>query len=250
MRLARIAALKAELDALRAANPAGTPNFDHSTDLELTFTSNAIEGNTLTALETTLVIEQGITIGGKPLRDHLEAIDHFEALAYVRHLARHAQPLTENDIRSLHRLVLLRSNPDLAGRYAQQGRYVLTETGHHAFPAPAEIPALMQDFVTELHAAEPGPATAFDAHRRLVDIHPFDDGNGRTARLLMNLLLLQAAYPPVAIRPIDRPAYLTALQQAQAGHGPQAFATLMATRLEASLIDAIEATRILGAQRP
>src|ERR1700674_4932114 len=91
--LASIAARKAELDQLRSRAPGGTTNFDHSQDLELTYTSNAIEGNTLTAVETTMVIEQGITVAGKPLKDHLEAIDHFDAIPYVRELARQKAPI-------------------------------------------------------------------------------------------------------------------------------------------------------------
>jgi Fic family protein len=130
---AAIETKKAELDRLRARAPGGTANFDHSQDLELTYTSNAIEGNTLTAVETTMVIEQGITVGGKPLKDHLEAIDHFAAIRYVRDLAREKTRLAEMDVRTLHRLVMLRSNPDIAGRYADQGRYILTESGRHSF---------------------------------------------------------------------------------------------------------------------
>ncbi|MBC7638083.1 MAG: Fic family protein, partial [Acetobacteraceae bacterium] len=106
--LAAIAAKKAELDHHRQRAPGGTTNFDHSQDLELTYTSNAIEGNTLIAVETTMVIEHGITIAGKPLKDHLEAIDHFEALGYVRALAREPAALTEMDLRKLDRVVLLR----------------------------------------------------------------------------------------------------------------------------------------------
>src|ERR1700738_2865146 len=140
---ARIAAKKAELDRLRPVVGAGLGNLEHIHDLELTYTSNAIEGNTLSAAETTLVIEQGITVGGKPLKDHLEAIDHYEAIRYVREIARRAVPLTELDLRNLHRLVVQRSRPDIAGRYADQGRYVLTETGRRSFPSPAEIQALM-----------------------------------------------------------------------------------------------------------
>src|SRR5689334_18783854 len=115
--LARIAEKKAELDRLRALAPHGLGNLEHVHDLELTYTSNAIEGNTLTAAETTLVVEQGLTIGGKPLRDHLEAIDHFEAIRYVRTLARSEAPLTEADMRNLHSLIVRRSNPEIAGRY-------------------------------------------------------------------------------------------------------------------------------------
>ena len=127
--LRQIAAKKAELDRLRPQAPHGLQNLDRSYDIELTYTSNAIEGNALTAAETRIVIEHGVTIGGKPLKDHLEAIDHFEALRYVRDLARQTVPLREADIRNLHRLVMLRSDPDAAGRYANQGRYVETDSG-------------------------------------------------------------------------------------------------------------------------
>ena len=137
--LASVATRKAELDQFRIRAPGGTANLDHSQDLELTYTSNAIEGNTLTAVETTMVIEQGITVAGKPLKDHLEAIDHFEAIHYVRELARQPTPLTEMDVRNLHRLVVLRSRPDIAGSYADQGRYVLTDSGRHGFPSPVEV---------------------------------------------------------------------------------------------------------------
>jgi Fic family protein len=109
-------------------------------------------------------------------------------------------------------LVMKRSRPDLA-------RYVRTETGRHVFPAPAEIPARMGDFALWLRTAPDTPGPAFDAHSRLVDIHPFNDGNGRTARLLMNLILIRGGYPPVAIRPEDRLRYIRALQESQAGLG-------------------------------
>ena len=241
--IARTHAKKTALDLLRVRAPGGLANFEHSQDLELTYTSNAIEGNTLTAGETTLVIEQGITIAGKPLRDHMEAVDHFEALRYVRGLARQSARLTEFDLRTLHRLVMLRSAPEIGGRYAGQGRYVLTDAGRHAFPSPAEVPALMGDFAGWLGAADLTPATAFTAHRRLVEVHPFDDGNGRTARLLMNLVLLRAGYPPIAVRPVDWPAYIAALQAAQAGQGADAFDHLLYERLDATLDEYLDAAR-------
>jgi len=123
-----IAEKKAELDRLRARAPGGLSNFEHTQDLELTYTSNAIEGNTLSAVETTLVVEKGITIGGKPLKDHLEVVDHFEALHYVRELARQPNPITESDVRNLHRLVMLRSGPEIAGRYANGSLRVTTRS--------------------------------------------------------------------------------------------------------------------------
>jgi Fic family protein len=188
-----------------------------------------------------MVIEHGITIGGKPFKDHLEAVDHFEALRFVRNLARQAVPLRETDIRNLHRLVMQRSDPDMAGRYANQGRYVETDSGRHHFPSPAEVPPRMGDFAKWLGAASTTPETAFTAHRRLVEIHPFNDGNGRTARLLMNLVLLRGGYPPVAVRLQDRPAYIDALQHAQTGRGSEAFEKLLYERLDATLGECLSA---------
>ena len=240
---ARVTAKKAEIDRLKGPRADRLVNLDRSRDLELTYTSNAIEGNTLNAAETTLVIEQGITIAGKPLKDHLEAIDHHEAIAYVRDLATRPTPPTEFDIRTMHRLVVLRSNPSIAGSYADQYRYVLTDAGRHRFPAPIEIPGLMRDFGAWLSVTAATPAAAFGAHLRLVDIHPFNDGNGRSGRLLMNLILLRAGYPPIAVRPVDRPAYLDSLQQAQAGRGSEAFGGLLWTRLEAAVDESLDALR-------
>lgn len=230
-----IAARKQQLDALRPLSSEALTNLEHYYDIELTYTSNAIEGNTLSPVETTLVIEKGITIAGKPLKDHMEALDHYNALRYVRQLGSRSAPLTESDVRNLHSLVVQRSRPDIAGRYADLNRYVRTETGRHVFPSPAEIPALMGDLAACLREAPATPETAFAAHRRLVDIHPFNDGNGRTARLLMNLILIRGGYPPVAVRPEDRLAYIRALQEAQAGQGAGRFDLLMHERLHGTL---------------
>jgi len=230
-----VARKKAELNRLLGRTIAALSNLEHAHDLELTYTSNAIEGNTLNAAETALVVERGITIAGKPLKDHLEAIDHYEAIRYVRELARQETPLTEVDVRSLHSLVMKRSDPEIAGRYANRGRYVATNAGPYNFPSPAEVPALMGDFAAWLARAPDTPQTAFTAHRRLVDIHPFNDGNGRTARLLMNLILIRGGYPLVAVRPEERPAYVDALQGARTGHGAERFDRLLQERLNAAL---------------
>jgi Fic family protein len=234
--LQAIAAKRERLGKLRPLPPEALAKLEHYYDIELTYTSNAIEGNTLSPVETTLVIEQGVTIGGKPLKDHLEALDHYDAIRYARELARQrSAPLTAGDVRNLHSLIVKRSRPDIAGRYADLARYVRTETGRHAFPSPAEIPALMGDFGAWIGSAPDTPEAAFAAHRRLVDIHPFNDGNGRTARLLMNLILIRGGYPPIAVRPEDRPAYIRALQQAQAGEGTESFDALLYERLDATL---------------
>ncbi|HKD08098.1 MAG TPA: Fic family protein [Bryobacteraceae bacterium] len=239
--MASIAAKKKRLDELRPLSEKALAALEHYYDVELTYTSNAIEGNTLSAIETTLVIEKGITVGGKPLKDHLEALDHYDAIRYVRELARHETPITEGDVRNLHRFVMQRSEPEIAGRYADRPRYVRTEAGRYAFPQPAEIPSLMGDFTAWLTQAPNTPQTAFAAHRRLVDIHPFNDGNGRTARLLMNLVLFRGGYPPVAVRPEDRLEYIRSLQQEQAGQGDESFNALLYRRLDATLEEYLSA---------
>jgi Fic family protein len=240
-----IEAKKQRLACLRPLSAEALLKLEHYYDLEITYTSNAIEGNTLSPVETTLVIEQGITIGGKPLKDHLEALDHYDAIRYVRELAREqTAPVTESDVRNLHHLVVSRSRPDIAGQYADLARYVRTETGQHMFPSAVEVPALMADFAAWLREQPGTPETSFAAHRRLVDIHPFNDGNGRVARLLMNLILIRGGYPPVAIRPEDRVAYIRALQKAQAGEGAEDFTRLLYGRLDATLDDYL---RVLGA---
>lgn len=231
------------MDRLRPLSPRALTGLEHAYDLELTYTSNAIEGNTLTQIETALVIEHGVTIAGRKLKDHLEAIDHYDAIRYVREIARHTEPLTESDVRNLHALVMRRSEPDIAGGYATSSRYVNTDRGRHAFPSPAELPALMGDFAAWLRAAPATPETAFVAHRRLVEIHPFNDGNGRTARLLMNLILIKGGFLPLAIRPDDRLAYLQALQESQAGRGDEAFRRLLYERLDATLAEYLSALR-------
>src|SRR5271155_3251345 len=157
---------KSRLDRVRPLSPDALRNLEHYYDLEITYTSNAIEGNTLSAVETTLVIEKGVTIGGKPLKDHLEALDHYDAMRFVRELARENTTLTEIDVRNLHRLVVQRSRPDIAGRYAVLARYVRTETARYDFPSPVEVPALMGDFAKWLRSAADTPESASTAHRR------------------------------------------------------------------------------------
>ena len=242
-----IAEKKKLLDELRPLSPEALANLDHYYDIELTYTSNAIEGNTLSPVETTLVIEKGITVGGKALQDHLEALDHYDAVRYVRQLARQPGPLVESDVRNLHKLVMQRSAPEIAGRYATLPRYVRTDTGRHNFPSPVEIPPLMSDLVGWLSTAPNRPETGFAAHRRLAAIHPFNDGNGRTARLLMNLILIRGGYAPITVRPEDRLEYIRSLQQEQAGQGEQAFNALLYRRLDTILDEYLAA---LQASRP
>ncbi|MBE7157641.1 MAG: Fic family protein [Rhodospirillales bacterium] len=230
----RIAGKKAELDALRPVSGPSLKALDAWYDVELTYTSNALEGNTLTRSETAIVLEKGFTVSGKPLKDHLEAIGHRDALAYVRELGTdHEGPVREADVRNMDRLVLQKIDPDEAGRYSKHGRVISGSS--LVLPSPAEIPSRMGDFTRWLGTAPRTPEAAFDAHEGLVTIHPFSDGNGRTARLLMNLLLLKTGYPPVVIRPEDRPAYHDSLEAVQIRDDRSAYHRFMKVRLESAL---------------
>ena len=172
--VARIADKKAQLDKLRPLSQAALGQLQKHYDVELTYTSNAIEGNTLTLRETAEVIEHGLTIGGKPLRDHLEALDHYDAVLWMRDLAAATTPVGETTICELHRRIVLRSQPDIAGFYSRLPRRIAGSGT--IFPSPAKIPDLMERLGTWLVATAPTPATAFEAHFRLTAIHPFADG--------------------------------------------------------------------------
>lgn len=232
-----VLAKKWELDALRQVLPLGVlDSLEHAQRIDITFTSNAIEGNTLTAGETALILEKGITVSGKPLKDHLEAVDYAKALAWVIDVAgRTDAPITEADLRNLHRLAVAQSTQGNAGRYAERQRSVETAAGIHDFPAPAEIRTLVADLCAWLAERQCEPGTAFEAHRRLLAIHPFNDGNGRTARLLMNLILTRAGFPPIAIRPEDRSAYIHGLETSESGGGSAVFDDLLFRRLEQTM---------------
>lgn len=226
---------KAVLDANRPLWQAVLAGLAHYYDVELTFTSNAIEGNTLTHGETALVIEKGITIGGKLLIEHLEAQDHYAAVGFVRELAAARRPIRESDVVDLHRRIVLRSKPEIAGVYSRLPRRIAGSAV--VFPNPARMPELMAEFGRWLESAPDTFQAAFDAHLTLVSVHPFADGNGRTARLLMNLLLLRGGYPPIAVGPEHRLAYLDAIERAQVRSEPGPYMSLLAGRLDATLGD-------------
>ena len=187
---------KAQLDRLRPLSAAALRQLQKHYDVELTYTSNAIEGNTLTLRETAEVIEHGITVGGKQLSEHLEAVDHYEALLWLREVAATTTPLGENTVTELHRRVVARSRPDIAGIFSRLPRRIAGSPV--VLPNPAKIPELMEDFGAWLNAAPLTPSSAFAAHFRLTAIHPFGDGNGRTARLLMKSSCSSGAAIPLS----------------------------------------------------
>lgn len=242
--LETIQAKKKKLDALRPLSQEALAKLDAWYDVELTYTSNAIEGNTLTRQETALVLEKGLTVRGKPLKDHQEAVDHLEALRFVRKLVEQARVITEADVREIHRLVVGSTLKDEAGSYSQHRRRIAGSMV--VFPNPAKIPALMEEFglwLSQASLSVEAPRsveTALEAHLRLVSIHPFSDGNGRTARLLMNLLLMKDGYPPIVVRPEDRIDYLDSIEKHQLHDSSSDYESLMLERLSAALDDYFE----------
>lgn len=203
--------------------------------LEWTYNSNSIEGNTLSLNETKLILQEGITIKGKSLREHFEAYNHEKAIDYLYSLINEKYTLRSIDILSLHGLVLRSIEDDFAGRIRNGG--VRIAGANFTPPNAGKVAGLLDElilFVNEnpLKLNEIVLATIF--HHRMVWIHPFFDGNGRTVRLAMNLLLLKAGFPPAIILKNDRKKYYDALNQANNGNY-QKLCLLMAQALERSL---------------
>lgn len=236
----RLTAKKLELASLKPLPEIVSQQMADWLRVELTYSSNAIEGNTLTRLETAEILEKGVlsTVGRKPLKDQLEALNHAKAYDFIGHLARkkssHRQ-ITEEDILSIHRLVLDGIDEAWAGRYRES--QVFVKGTNVTFPPPFQVPYHMAEFIDWLKAERHSHPVqlAAEAHFRLVTIHPFVDGNGRTARLLMNLILLISGYPIAVIRNEERADYLEAINQGQTHKQMSAFYQLVASAVERSL---------------
>jgi Fic family protein len=181
--------------------------------IALTYSSNALEGNSLTQSETKIVLEDGLTVGGKPIVDYLEAIGHSDAYNFLYTLM-HQKGFIEDDIRYFHKLFYYRIDESNAGIYRKIK--VAISGSEYALPSPEEVPTLMQKFVSKFGISdytEHPVKWAAKTHLEFVFIHPFIDGNGRVARLLMNLVLLQAGHITI-IPPILRRDYINALEKA------------------------------------
>ncbi|MEL6375221.1 MAG: Fic family protein, partial [Pseudomonadota bacterium] len=164
---------------------------------------------------------------------HQEAVDHFDALQFIRSLATSGDPIGENTIKDIHRLVVAGTLRDEAGLYSKHPRRIVGSRVE--FPNPFQVPNLMKEFGDGLSQQPPTYETAFQAHLQLVSIHPFSDGNGRTARLLMNLVLMRGGYPQVLISPADRPDYLDAIETVQLTGDETAYRAFMERQLTSSL---------------
>lgn len=206
--------LKKKLDALRPFPAETLRSLREYYRVGLTYSSNALEGNSLTESETKVVIEDGLTVQGKPLHDVYEALGHADAYDHLQLMATDKQ-LEVADILKLHELFYKRIDPSQAGKFRTVPVFI--SGSHYPLPSAEEIPKLMDEFLAWyrqhellLHPLE----LAALAHQKFVFIHPFVDGNGRVARLLMNLVLLRFGYPITIIPPILRLEYITALEKA------------------------------------
>jgi cell filamentation protein, protein adenylyltransferase len=219
----RLEEKKAELDGYRPLSAATVRYINEQLRVLLTYHSNAIEGNTLSLRETMLVIEHGITVGGHSLREHLEAINHAQAFAYLTELISQRALITREVILTLNRLVVdkLIDNPGQfrSGPVTIRGARIQP-------PLAAQVPKLMREWVAWIMGegrSYPTVLRAAIAHHGFEAVHPFRDGNGRTGRLLMNLILMQDGYPPALLLQEWRLAYLEALAVADTGrYGPLA----------------------------
>jgi Fic family protein len=231
----RILSKKKTLDSFRPLPPHLVKKLWEQMQIEFTYNSNAIEGNTLSLRETQLVIQEGITIHGKSLREHLEARNHPEAIAYIEELAQKGSVIEQGDILKVHKLLMRGIDDQNAGKY-RTGQ--VRVAGATFMPPRADrIQPLINELLQTL-SRNPDELTPIELaaffHHKLVYIHPFIDGNGRTARLLMNVILLRNDYPFTVLLKVDRPKYLRALSEAD--HGNLApFANFIARSVERSL---------------
>ncbi len=216
-KLARTDKLKSWLDDFRPLPVAIVRELKKLYDVRFTYHSNAIEGNTLTQSETEMVLEKGLTIGGKSLIEHLEVIGHKEAIDYVESLARQQTAITEREIKDIHSIIMQGIEREEAGRYRRMD--VRAAGTEHVYPAHLVLQDLMEEFVRWLNSSAAEQIhpieLASQVHYRFVAIHPFRDGNGRTGRLLMNLVLLRRGYPITVISNQRRKEYIDSLVYAQ-----------------------------------
>ncbi|MBP1042676.1 Fic family protein [Vagococcus sp. BWB3-3] len=220
MEFVKVTELKQQLDSLRPLNKDEVAKLKEIERIDEVYNSNALEGNTITRFETKMILSEGITISEKPMREHLEVINLNEAIDFVEELVSSEQPLSERLIKDIHRIVYdkLAMDKSNVGQY----RRIPVEISGSSFvpPEPFHVPGLMQELVkwanTNQNVIHPVEYAAL-LHEKFVTIHPFIDGNGRTARLLMNFALTGNGYPPIIVKaePSSRLRYNRTLEAAQ-----------------------------------
>ncbi|GHT79946.1 cell division protein Fic [Bacteroidia bacterium] len=231
--------LKQRLQAVRPLDVDALAKIKAAFEMEYTFESNRIEGNTLTLQETALVVSEGVTIGGKSMREHLEAINHAQAIDFIKEVASNDIEIAERIIKEIHAIILHGINREQAGRYRNVP--VMIVGSRHTPPQPYLIEPQMEQFIIgyrtmETDGTHPIIIAAY-LHDELVKIHPFIDGNGRTSRLLMNLYLLSKGYAITILKGDNeaKQTYYTALEQSHTEGNREPFYLLVANSVKLSL---------------
>lgn len=229
--LKEVDALKERLSTLRPLPEEALKKIQDALDIEYTYESNRIEGNTLTLQETALVVNEGVTISGKSMREHLEAINHIEAINYIKDIAKQDIEISERTIKEIHALILHGIDRENAGRYRTVP--VMISGSTHMPPQSYLIEKQMEDFMIRFKQMEeekvhPVLVAAY-LHDELVRIHPFIDGNGRTSRLLMNLYLLRNGYIIITLKGSNdaKVSYYMALEKSHTEHLSEDFQKLV-----------------------
>lgn len=229
--LKEVDVLKEQLSTLRPLPEEALKKIQDALDIEYTYESNRIEGNTLTLQETALVVNEGVTISGKSMREHLEAINHTEAISYIKDIAKQDIEVSERTIKEIHALILHGIDRENAGRYRTVP--VMISGSTHMLPQPYLIEKQMEDFLIRFKQMEkekvhPVLIAAY-LHDELVRIHPFIDGNGRTSRLLMNLYLLRNGYVIITLKGSNdaKVSYYMALEKSHTEDLPEDFQKLV-----------------------
>ena len=229
--LKEVDVLKEQLSTLRPLPEEALKKIQDALDIEYTYESNRIEGNTLTLQETALVVNEGVTISGKSMREHLEAINHTEAINYIKDIAKQDIEISERTIKEIHALILHGIDRENAGRYRTVP--VMISGSTHMPPQPYLIEKQMEDFMIRFKQMEeekihPILIAAY-LHDELVRIHPFIDGNGRTSRLLMNLYLLRHGYVIITLKGSNdaKVSYYMALEKSHTEDLPEDFQKLV-----------------------
>jgi Fic family protein len=231
--------LKTRLQVVRPLDVEALAKIKAAFEMEYTYESNRIEGNTLTLQETALVVSEGITIGGKSMREHLEAINHAQAVEFIKDIATADIEITERIIKEIHAIILHGINKEQAGKYRNVP--VMIVGSKHIPPQPYLVAPQMEQFIRDYQTMEkdgthPVLIAAF-LHDELVKIHPFIDGNGRASRLLMNLYLLSKGYTITTLKGDNeaKHRYYTALEQSHVNNNREPFNLLVANTVKQSL---------------
>ncbi len=228
----RILGKKEDLDKLRPFNKGALHKLQETFRVDMTYNSNAIEGNSLSLSETKLVIEEGITIGGKTLKEHLEATNHSKAIDFIESLIKKPK-IEEIDVLNIHAIILDGIESQNAGFY-RRGAVRISGTNYLP-PNAMKVHELMKEVYLLLNLKGSVIEMASKIHQKFVDIHPFVDGNGRTARLLLNFYLMRNDYPPIIILKTERKKYISTIMQSRETNDIKFFANFIARAIERSL---------------